>query len=67
MPLFIDLRVGESVLIDKGRVSITLREKSGQRARLEIYADKSVRIEKIKATSNFATNGLTQMPATSAG
>jgi len=60
MSLFIDLRIGESVSIDKGRVNVTLREKSGQRARLEFEADKSVSIEKSKPTGNFAANGLTQ-------
>lgn len=63
MPLYLDLRIGESVSIDKGRVNITLREKSGQRARLEIDADKSVSIEKTKPKSNIAALGLTQAPA----
>lgn len=65
MPLFLDLRIGESVSIDKGRVNITLREKSGQRARLEIQADKSVSVEKSQPRSNIAAKGLT--PALAAG
>lgn len=63
MPLYLDLRIGESVSIDKGRVNITLLEKSGQRARLEIEADKSVSIEKTNPKSNIAAIGLTQAPA----
>lgn len=67
MSLFIDLRVGESVSIDKGRVSVTFREKSGQRARLEFEADKSVSIEKTSVKHHFAAKGLTQIPETKAG
>ncbi len=59
MPLFLDLKVGESVSIDEGRVRMTLRAKNGQRARLEFQADKSVSIEREK-TSNIVAQGLTK-------
>lgn len=41
-----DLRVGESVRIDGGRVTVRLEEKSGQRARLVFKAEDDVQIEK---------------------
>lgn len=63
MSLKIDLRVGESVQID-GRINITLLEKSGQRARLDIVADPSVSITQPKQhASEAARNGLTLAPA----
>lgn len=60
MALLIDVKVGESVSIDKGRVTVRLMEKSGQRARLEVDADKSIKIEHIKQTrpANIAAQGL---------
>lgn len=43
--LCIDIRVGESVSIDGGRVMLTLKEKSGQRAKLHFSAVKGVSVE----------------------
>lgn len=43
-----DVRVGESLLLDGGRIKVTVEEKSGQRARLSIDANKDVQIEKEK-------------------
>ncbi len=64
MPLFLDLKVGESVNIDQGRVRMTLHAKNGQRARLEFQADKAVSIEREKP-SNIVAQGLTKAaPAT---
>lgn len=40
-----DLRVGETLRLDGGRILVTLLEKSGQRARISIEADKSVPIQ----------------------
>lgn len=40
-----DLRVGDTVLLDNGRIKITLLDKSGQRARLDINASDDVKIE----------------------
>lgn len=60
MGLKIDLRVGESVRLDGGRINVTLLEKSGQRARLDIEADKSVSIEQPRSsTADVVRNGLT--------
>lgn len=39
-----DLRVGETLQLDGGRIVVTLLEKSGQRARISVEADKSVAI-----------------------
>ncbi len=64
MSLKIDLRVGESVRFDDGRISITLLEKSGQRARLDIVAEPNVRIDQPKQrAAEAARNGLTLTPA----
>jgi len=43
--LTLEVKVGESVLID-GRITMTLQEKSGQRARLRFLADEIVSIVK---------------------
>ena len=42
--MHIDLRVGETFTI--GGVAVTLAEKSGQRARLTVHADKSIAIHR---------------------
>jgi urease beta subunit len=61
--LKLDLRVGESVRFDNGRISVTLLEKSGQRARLDINADPSVRIEPQKSSAaDVVKHGLTRQP-----
>lgn len=44
--MFIDLKVGQSVSIDGGRISITLEEKSGKLARLKFIADKDMSIQR---------------------
>lgn len=44
--LNIELRVDESVSIDNGRVVVTLKEKSGRRARLNFSAEGDVPIQK---------------------
>lgn len=43
--LTVELKIGESVLID-GRITMTLQEKSGQRARFRFLADEIVSIVK---------------------
>lgn len=40
----VELRVGEALTLDSGRILITLESKSGQRARLRIQADASLSI-----------------------
>lgn len=40
-----DMRVGDTINLDEGRIKITLMEKSGQRARLDINASDDVKIE----------------------
>lgn len=44
--LTLDVRVGESVAVDSGRVTVTVEEKSGQRARLRFMADEAITIRK---------------------
>jgi sRNA-binding carbon storage regulator CsrA len=39
-----ELRVGESITFDNGRITIVLLEKSGKRARIEINAKEDVTI-----------------------
>jgi hypothetical protein len=41
-----DLRVGDSLSIDGGRITMTLEEKSGQRARLSFTSEGDVRFAK---------------------
>lgn len=41
-----ELRVGDSLIIDNGRIVVTLEEKSGQRARLTFSAVKGVKFSK---------------------
>ncbi|HWQ39182.1 MAG TPA: hypothetical protein VNM24_11350 [Burkholderiales bacterium] len=43
----IDVKVGESVTIDRGRVVVTLLEKSGRMAKLGFNAAKEVPINKV--------------------
>lgn len=56
-----DLRVGDSILLDNGRIKLTLLDKSGQRARLDINAEDDVKIETKKQPSaaSVVKNGLT--------
>lgn len=44
----VDLKVGEVLRLDSGRIIVALEHKSGQLARLRIIADESVKIEKPK-------------------
>ena len=59
--LKLDLKVGESVKFDGGRIEVILHEKSGQRARLEIKAQQDVRIDtpSKRTDSDIAKQGLT--------
>lgn len=43
--LSLDLRVGDRVEIDGGRIALVLEQKTGQRARIRIEADRSIRID----------------------
>lgn len=45
MPAYFDLKVGESLSIGDGKVSVTLQKKSGQLARLMVDAPINVRVE----------------------
>lgn len=58
--LKLDLKIGESVDFNNGLISITLLEKSGRLARLDIVSDESVKIKHSKLeASSMARNGLT--------
>jgi sRNA-binding carbon storage regulator CsrA len=55
-----DMRVGDTIKLDGGKIKITLLDKSGQRARLDINAENSVTIETpstVKA-HDLAKNGV---------
>lgn len=45
--LSMDLKVGDSVSIDGGRVVITVEEKSGKRARLKFQQESGARVERV--------------------
>ncbi|MDO8312873.1 MAG: hypothetical protein Q7T25_13135 [Sideroxyarcus sp.] len=58
--LKLDVKVGESVSLDGGRIHMTLLDKSGRLARLEIRAHEDVKIKHHKIdASNLARGGLT--------
>jgi pyruvate kinase len=60
-PLFADLKVGQSILIDGGRITITLEQKSGQTAKLKIQAEENTPISvpgKIKTGATQAAKGI---------
>ena len=42
-----DLRVGESLSIDNGRITVTVEEKSGQRARLSFSSEEKIDFSKV--------------------
>lgn len=50
----IDVKVGESVTIDRGRVIVTVLEKSGKTAKLGFEAAKEVPINKVTASPSGA-------------
>ena len=52
--LKLDLRIGETVSFDDGRINIILLEKSGQRARIEINAKEEVKINREPKTTTFS-------------
>lgn len=57
-----DLKVGESISFDNGRIEITILKKSGQIARLDIKAESDVTLSVNKSSSSassIAKNGLT--------
>lgn len=55
----IDIRSGEAISIDGGRVVCVLLEKSGQRARLRFEAEEGTPVERVQDKHNIrATYGL---------
>lgn len=60
----IDVKVGESVSIDRGRVVVTLLEKSGQRAKLGFDATKDAAVNKVTAFPSGATQARKGIVAT---
>lgn len=56
--LRVELRVGESIEVDNGRITITLEEKSGQRARFRFDAPQDVDIKRVNPTLNVRAKGL---------
>lgn len=55
----IDVKVGESVSIDRGRIFFTVLEKTGQRAKIGFDVPESVRVEKLQ-TFNAGGSGAEQ-------
>lgn len=60
--LKIDLKVGESVTLG-GLAVITLMDKSGKLARLDIKADEAVKIRHIKTEASQLARGGITVPA----
>lgn len=46
--LVIEMKVGDRLAIDGGRVAIVLEQKHGQRARIRVEADRSVKIGELQ-------------------
>lgn len=63
--LVLDLKVGESIKI--GEAVITLEEKSGKYARLQINADKSIPVKRIQSSTmaQIAKGGIGNMAVAS--
>lgn len=54
--LSVDLRVGERLVLDKGRIVLTLMQKSGQRARIRVEAESAVKIGLPQPNSPVSTD-----------
>lgn len=55
----IEVRTGEAVSVDGGRILAILEEKSGQRARIRFEVDEGTSVERVRDTHNIrATIGL---------
>ncbi len=50
--LTFDVGVGEAISIDRGRITVTVEEKSGRRSRLRVMADEKISVEKAGAKKN---------------
>lgn len=50
--MYVDLKVGQSMTIDGGRIVISLTEKTGQRAQLKVLAAPDIKIERPGASSS---------------
>lgn len=59
--LKVDLRVGETLKFNDGQIVVTLLEKSGQRARLDVRAEQDVKITtpRTRQAADVAKSGLT--------
>lgn len=59
-----DLKVGDSISLDGGRIVITMLKKSGQLARLDISKDSDVTVQLHKSnqpnTMDYVQKGLTK-------
>ena len=61
--LRLDLRPGEGVDIENGRIVIRLEQKSGQICRLAVEAAKDIpikRVERVQSPAQIASMGLTR-------
>lgn len=58
--LSIDLKIGEIISIDSGKIMLTLADKSGRRARLTFEADESVKIRptRVNPALDLVRNGV---------
>jgi hypothetical protein len=54
MAVSYDLRVGDALSLDGGRIVITLKEKSGRAAKVNVDADATVTVAKIKSAAPAA-------------
>lgn len=54
MAIVYELRAGDAIAIDGGRVLITLREKFGNRAKVAVDCDGGVRVQRIQRARTAA-------------
>lgn len=52
MAMFLELKVGESLDIDNGKVVVTLEEKSGSRMRVKVDAHRSIPVARVEGKTS---------------
>lgn len=52
--LVVDVRVGESISLDSGRIEVAVQEKSGQRAKLRLTMNSDVSVDRSTGAAKVA-------------
>lgn len=59
MPLVVNLDCGDALVLDGGRITVTVLEKTGRRSKVAITAPKDVKVRLDRAAPDIAAQGLT--------